>query len=172
MLTALNKALRKSRPAYSASRRPIFLAAVLGLCLIIFILNLHDAVPVRIEDPERRADRTSDHTDIFHHWIGRDKCGFGSMDLHLPSDLLCDNPTDMLQSMSDGGRGGFDAPYIPRGCDIKFYTSQEICSILSRYERVIIYGDSLMRHLTSAFAMLLRENMEFGGQQQWKLTQA
>lgn len=69
--------------------------------------------------------------------------------------------------MTEGGRGGFDAPYIPRGCDLKFYTSAEICRILSRFQSIVIFGDSLMRHLTAAFAILLRENLDNGGQMQW-----
>ncbi|KAI9728232.1 MAG: hypothetical protein M1828_004693 [Chrysothrix sp. TS-e1954] len=89
------------------------------------------------------------------------------MDLHSPFDPLCKTTTSVLTSMTDGGRGGFDAPYIPRGCDLRFYTTSEICSILSRYEAIVIFGDSLMRHLTSALSMLLRENYEYGGQQQW-----
>ncbi len=70
--------------------------------------------------------------------------------------------------MSDGGRPGFDAPYMPRGCDLKFYSTREICQILTRFESIIFLGDSLVRHLLGAFSILLRENLEYGAQQQWR----
>lgn len=112
--------------------------------------------------------RLSDQTDIFETFAGRETCGFGALDIHRPFEPLCSNATSVLRAMSDGGRGGFDMPYQPRGCDLRFYTTSEICRILNKFESVLIYGDSLMRHLTSAFAMLLRENLDWGGQEQWK----
>ena len=80
---------------------------------------------------------------------------------------MCQNKTAALVSMSDGGRGGIDAPYIPRGCDIRFYDATQACDILSRFEALIVYGDDLMQHLTGAFGILLRENLESGSQLQW-----
>ena len=115
-----------------------------------------------------RDYRLADQTDIFQSFTGRDTCGFGALELHRPFEPLCPNTTSMLRAMSDGGRGGFDMPYQPKGCDLRFYTTAEICQILKKFEGVLIYGDSLMRHLASAFAMLLRENLDWGGQQQWK----
>lgn len=121
-----------------------------------------------ITDSEPNQDyRLADQTDIFEAFIGRHTCGFGALDIHRPFDPLCLNATNMLRAMSDGGRGGFDMPYQPRGCDLRFYETAEICQILDRFESILIYGDSLMRHLASAFAILLRENLDWGGQEQW-----
>jgi hypothetical protein len=47
----------------------------------------------------------------------------------------------MLHAMSSGGRIGYDAPYMPRGCDMRWFTSEEICEILGRFEKVVIVGD-------------------------------
>ena len=137
-----------------------------GTTILLFFLACYKwfAAPSNIYQDYRLADRT----DIFENFVGRDTCGFGALDLHRPFDPLCQNASSMLRAMSDGGRGGFDMPYQPRGCDLRFYTTAEICAILNRFESVLVYGDSLMRHLTSAFAMLLRENVDFGGQQQWR----
>lgn len=107
--------------------------------------------------------------DFFRNFIGRERCAFGSPDLHLPSANadLCPNRTALLDSMTDGGRRGFEAPYMPRDCDLRFYTTAEICAILSRFEDVVFLGDSMVRHLIGAFLMLLRENYEYGAQTQW-----
>lgn len=112
-------------------------------------------------------DRTSDVNDSFESFRGRDTCGFSSTDLHLPFEPRCKDQSSLLNSMSDGGRPGFDAPYMPRGCDLKFYSTREICQILTRFESIIFLGDSLIRHLLGAFSILLRENLEYGAQQQW-----
>jgi hypothetical protein len=71
--------------------------------------------------------------------------------------------------MTDGGRIGFDAPYIPRGCDMRWFSTEEICEILSRFEKVFITGDSLMRNVISALNILLRKDMERGALMDWMM---
>lgn len=144
----------------TSNKRPFYIALALVIILIFLASRLNSSANVR-------KHKAQDKHDIFANFYGRNTCGFGALDVHSPVEPMCQNTTELLAAMSDGGRGGFDAPYMPRGCDLRFYDSAEICDILSRFEGLILYGDSLMRHLTSAFGMLLRENLEFGGQLQW-----
>jgi hypothetical protein len=69
--------------------------------------------------------------------------------------------------MKDGGRVGFNAPYIPRDCDMRWFSTHEICSILARFEKVYIVGDSLMRNIASALNLFLREDMHRGALMDW-----
>ena len=69
--------------------------------------------------------------------------------------------------MSDGGRYGIDAPYIPRGCDMRWFTNDEICEILSRFSLIYLVGDSLMRSAALAMHILLRRDMVRGQTTNW-----
>lgn len=71
--------------------------------------------------------------------------------------------------MSWGGRAGFDKPYIPDGCDLRWYSVDEICFVLSRFSHVYIVGDSLQRMLTQALFILLRQDLGLGGVAAWEL---
>lgn len=62
----------------------------------------------------------------------------------------------MVTAMSSGGRIGNDAPYMPRGCDKRWFTTEEICEILSRFEKVVTLEDSMMRHVIGSFNVLIR----------------
>jgi hypothetical protein len=73
----------------------------------------------------------------------------------------------MLAAMSGGGRIGFEAPYMPRGCDMRWFTTEEVCEILGRFEKVVIVGDSMMRHLIGAIYVLIREDLGYGGVTDW-----
>ena len=68
----------------------------------------------------------------------------------------------MLEAMSSGGRIGFDAPYIPRGCDMRWFTTEEICEILGRFDKVVFLGDSMMRHIVGALNVLIRKDLGYG----------
>ena len=69
--------------------------------------------------------------------------------------------------MSSGGRLGFDAPYSPGGCDMRWFRPDEVCQILSRFSRVQIIGDSLMRSLATALNLLMRTDLYNGGRTSW-----
>lgn len=73
--------------------------------------------------------------------------------------------------MSGGGRHGFEAPYFPMGCHYRWYSTPEICMILERFDAIVFVGDDMLKHIYSAFNMLLRENIAIGGLQQWELTE-
>ncbi|KAI1449028.1 hypothetical protein F5Y02DRAFT_414290 [Annulohypoxylon stygium] len=69
--------------------------------------------------------------------------------------------------MSSGGRAGKDAPYVPRGCDMRWFTTLEACEILGRYSQVILVGDSMLRHIMGALNILIREDLGYGGVTDW-----
>ncbi|KAJ2989213.1 hypothetical protein NUW58_g3587 [Xylaria curta] len=65
----------------------------------------------------------------------------------------------MLTAMSSGGRIGRDAPYVPRGCDMRWFTTEEVCEILGRFSQVILVGDSMLRHVIGALNIIVLEQM-------------
>ncbi|MCJ1308301.1 hypothetical protein MMC25_001954 [Agyrium rufum] len=69
--------------------------------------------------------------------------------------------------MSGGGRIGHDVPYMPRGCDMRWFSTEEICEILSRFEKVIIIGDSMMRHVVGSINVMLRQDLGYGAVTDW-----
>lgn len=90
-------------------------------------------------------------------------CDVSSMDLHRPFDPVCPDKDSVLEAMSGGGRIGKDAPYVPRHCDMRWYDTREACEILNRYSQVVLVGDSMLRHITGALNVLLREDLGYGG---------
>ena len=56
---------------------------------------------------------------------------------------------------------------MPRSCDMRWYTTSETCEILSRFEKVIVVGDSMMRHVVGAMNVLLREDLGYGAVTGW-----
>ncbi|KAK7203218.1 hypothetical protein BZA70DRAFT_291653 [Myxozyma melibiosi] len=117
-----------------------------------------------IPDPHARA---RDMIDAFAGYANRDQCPVSSLQLHRPFEPLCRTKAELLTAMSDGGRIGMDAPYMPRGCDMRWFDRGEICEILSRYDKVLFVGDSMMRHAVGALHVLMREDLGFGGVTQW-----
>lgn len=87
----------------------------------------------------------------------------------MPFSPLCPDKASLLEAMSNGGRAGYDMPYIPLRCDMRWYSTDEICTILSRFSHIYIIGDSLQRHLNQAFYVLLRRNIGLGGLRDWEL---
>lgn len=72
-----------------------------------------------------------------------------------------------MSAMSFGGRAGFDQPFIPFGCDFRWYSTEEICSIISRFSHIYIIGDSLQRMIVTALYILLRKDLGLGGVSEW-----
>ena len=96
------------------------------------------------QPPEVLPHRAPDMSDTFETYKYRSTCNISSLDLHAPFAPLCPDRASMLEAMSSGGRIGHDAPYMPRGCDMRWFSTEEICEILSRFEKVIIVGDSML----------------------------
>jgi hypothetical protein len=90
--------------------------------------------------------------------------------LHAPFAPICTTRADMLEAISGGGRIGFGAPFMPRGCDMRWFTTEEVCAIVSRFEKVIVVGDSMMRHVVGALNVLLRKDLGYGAVTNWNFS--
>jgi hypothetical protein len=78
--------------------------------------------------------------------------------------------------MSNGGRVGFDAPYTPRGetdttmldaanspdCHYRWYSVEEICMIMDRFDAVVFIGDSFLQSIYNGLSILLRRDLAAG----------
>lgn len=62
---------------------------------------------------------------------------------------------------------GFDQPYLPLKCDMRWFSTEEVCEIFSRFEKVIVVGDSMMRHVVGALNVLLRKDLGYGAVTNW-----
>ncbi|KAI1408543.1 hypothetical protein F5Y13DRAFT_107886 [Hypoxylon sp. FL1857] len=98
-------------------------------------------------------------------------CNVSSLDLHMPLGSICSDKNSMLTAMSSGGRIGRDAPYMPRGCDMQWFSTMEACEILGRYNQVILVGDSMLRHVIGALNILVREDLGYGGVTDWNFSE-
>jgi hypothetical protein len=124
-------------------------------------------------DPPELSDyRNPDSVDTFNDYLYRNNtnCQISSLDLHAPFAPLCTTRADILEAISGGGRIGFGAPFMPRGCDMRWFTTEEVCEIFSRFEKVIVVGDSMMRHVVGALNVLLREDLGYGAVTNWNFS--
>jgi hypothetical protein len=119
--------------------------------------------------PISRIPDTLD-TFINYRYRNHTKCHISSLDLHTPFDPLCSNRRDMLTAISGGGRIGKEAPFVPRGCDMRWFSTEEICQIFGRFEKVIVIGDSMMRHVVGAMNVLLRKDLGYGAVTNWNFS--
>ncbi|KAI0439460.1 hypothetical protein F4803DRAFT_46690 [Xylaria telfairii] len=138
----------------------------------IFSRSRNEVPPIEIRcdfplnaNPPSRPNEFSNAFAGYKHFGG--KCNLSSLELHRPYDPICPNRASMLTAMSWGGRIGRDAPYIPRGCDMQWYTTEEVCEILGRFSQVILVGDSMLRHVIGALNIIVRENLGSGGVTDW-----
>ena len=60
---------------------------------------------------------------------------------------------------------------MPRGCDMRWFSTSEICAIFSRFERVIVVGDSMMRHVVGALNVFLHKDLGYGAVTDWNFSQ-
>jgi len=122
------------------------------------------------QPPEALAHRYSDTIDTFASYKYRNTCNISSLDLHAPFSPLCPDRKSMITALSSGGRIGNDAPYMPRSCDMRWFSTQEICEILGRFEKVIIIGDSMMRHVIGSINVLIRKDLGYGAVTDWNFS--
>ncbi|KAI4104340.1 MAG: hypothetical protein L6R37_003337 [Teloschistes peruensis] len=122
------------------------------------------------QPPEALPHRYPDMVDTFASYKYRNTCNISSLDLHSPFAPLCPDRESMLTAMASGGRIGHDAPYMPRGCDMRWFSTEEICEILSRFEKVIILGDSMMRHVVGSINVLIRKDLGYGAVTDWNFS--
>ena len=55
---------------------------------------------------------------------------------------------------------------------MRWFTTAEICEIFSRFEKVIVLGDSMMRHVVGALNVLLRKDLGYGAVTGWRSSMA
>lgn len=144
-------------------RRPAYLTEV-------FPYNATILPNAAFQPPEMLAHRVPDTVDTFANYKYRNTCDISSLDLHAPFAPLCHDRKSVLTAMSSGGRVGNDAPYLPRGCDMRWFSTEEICEILGRFEKVIIVGDSMMRHVIGSINVLIRKDLGYGAVTDWNFS--
>lgn len=120
--------------------------------------------------PESGSYRGPDIQDTFQSYKFRNSCNVSSLDLHTPFSPLCQDSASMLMAMSSGGRIGHDAPYMPRGCDMRWFTTEEICQILGRFDKVVLVGDSMLRHIIGSLNILIRKDLGYGAVTDWNFS--
>ncbi|RDW56444.1 hypothetical protein BP5796_13193 [Coleophoma crateriformis] len=108
--------------------------------------------------------------DTFASYKHRKDCDVSSQDLHTPFTPICPDRPSMITAMSSGGRIGMDAPYMPRGCGMRWFNSEEVCEILSRFDKVVIVGDSMMRHVVGSINILVRKDIGYGAVTDWNFS--
>jgi hypothetical protein len=111
-----------------------------------------------------------DQVDTFETYKFRDTCNLSSADLYAMVNPVCDDRNSMLEAMSGGGRVGWDAPYMSRGCGMRWFTTVEVCEILGRFEKVVVIGDSMSRHVVGGLNVLMRENLGYGAVTDWNFS--
>lgn len=123
--------------------------------------------------PEPVPYRTPDIVDTFINYKYRNDstCNISSLDLHIPFAPLCTTRLEFLSAFSGGGRIGFDSPYVPRNCDMRWFSTEEACRILSRFEKIVIVGDSMMRHVVGAMNVILRKDLGYGAVTDWNFNE-
>ena len=119
--------------------------------------------------PITRIPDTLD-TFINYRYRNHTNCRISSLDLHTPFDPLCSTRADVLNAISGGGRIGKEAPFMPRDCDMRWYSTEEVCEIFERFEKVIVIGDSMMRHVVGAMNVLLRKDLGYGAVTNWNFS--
>ena len=125
------------------------------------------AIPGSLSNTQFPIGRLPDAINTFESYEQTEDCTINSLELHGAFEPLCQTKDAVLEAMSSGGRIGFDAPFSPRGCDMRWFDENEICDILTRYEKIFILGDSMMRNVAVAFSVLLRKDFVLGGRATW-----
>ncbi|KAI5925725.1 hypothetical protein F4810DRAFT_28577 [Camillea tinctor] len=119
-----------------------------------------------LADPAARAGELVDALQAYKH-RGERGCNVSSLDLHRPFGTACADRRAALRAMAEGGRVGRDAPYMPRGCDMRWFTTREACEVLGRFGQVVLVGDSMLRHVMGALNVIVREDLGYGGVTDW-----
>lgn len=53
---------------------------------------------------------------------------------------------------------------------MRWFSTEEICDILGRFEKVIILGDSMMRHVVGSINVLIRKDLGYGAVTDWNFS--
>ena len=53
---------------------------------------------------------------------------------------------------------------------MRWFTSEEICEILGRFDKVVLVGDSILRHLIGSINVLIRKDLGYGAVTDWNFS--
>ena len=53
---------------------------------------------------------------------------------------------------------------------MRWFSTEEICEVFGRFEKVIVIGDSMMRHVVGAMNVLLRRDLGYGAVTNWNFS--
>ncbi|KAI9879897.1 MAG: hypothetical protein M1830_006564 [Pleopsidium flavum] len=53
---------------------------------------------------------------------------------------------------------------------MRWFTTEEVCEILNRFEKVVIVGDSMMRHVIGSINVLIRKDLGYGAVTDWNFS--
>ena len=87
-----------------------------------------------------------------------------------PTAGFCHSQSELLDAMSDGGRSGSGKAYTSRGCQHKWFSSEEACKILKRFEQVVFVGDESLHAIFAGLQILLRKDLTTGALNEWNMT--
>ncbi|KAE8445484.1 hypothetical protein EG329_013374 [Mollisiaceae sp. DMI_Dod_QoI] len=175
----------KMEKSMGSSRASVFRAilAILVSCFVVYLLLL----PIfYLFHTIANLTSHAHHKPFFHkvgedeikHFAGSRDCGITQADIYLAPwpinpnvSPFCKNRMTLLEAISGGGRHGFDEPYVGKGCTYRWFTTQEICIILERFNAIVFVGDEVAQSIYAAFNILLREDLALGSLQQWIMTE-
>ncbi|PMD45006.1 hypothetical protein L207DRAFT_629537 [Hyaloscypha variabilis F] len=163
------------------SRGPIFRAVV---AILVFVPLAYVLLWVPIlhffgasnsaSSPRQQYMIVEAGEDAIKHFAGSHDCGIIQSEIYLAPwptkpkvSPFCKNRAALLEALSSGGRHGWDEPYVGKGCTYRWFSTPEICMILERFNAITFIGDELVQSVYTAFNVLLREDLSFGGLQQW-----
>ncbi|KAB8336724.1 hypothetical protein FH972_021033 [Carpinus fangiana] len=106
--------------------------------------------------------------DPFVNYISDASTELSRAQIHRSFTPKCDGRDALMEAMAGGGRHGFDQPYSALGCDLTWYTTPQVCGILSKFDRIHFVGDSLIRQIVLALHIIMREDLINGGRQSWR----
>ncbi|KAA6414693.1 MAG: hypothetical protein FRX48_01443 [Lasallia pustulata] len=174
-----NKMARRPQPGWIGGYKSTAILAAFVVAVLLWLVN---SSSLRSRKQADRIPISPSHAkDYFARFEGHQDCGLLSPDLYIPpaqhehdrrGHPYCPNRATLLEAMSGGGRHGFDAPFFPADCHYRWYSTDEICMILDRFDTVVFIGDSVLQHIYAAFNMLLRENIGMGGLKQWEMKES
>ena len=53
---------------------------------------------------------------------------------------------------------------------MRWFTTEEACEILGRFDRVVLVGDSMLRHVMGSINILLRKDIGYGAVTDWNFS--
>ncbi|KAL9115239.1 MAG: hypothetical protein Q9227_001033 [Pyrenula ochraceoflavens] len=154
------------------------LLLILGAILLAQILTGGTSNPFRKQGYITKKFEAAES--VFNKFYGHQECGASLSEIYTPPEpgsdqaklhtAFCPTRKVLLEALSNGGRNGLDAPYNPRGCHYRWFTTEEICMILSRFESIILIGDNALQSTYGGLNILLRKDLATGALRHWEIS--